>query len=203
MRSPSLRIAAVALLVASTEAVARTPVLPEGMTFYNGDFEGWKAATPGFTTIDFTGLEHGTTIYDQYAELGVLFTSPGPPKIAKHATYFVQDGWGIDGNWNYVELTFLAPMYAVAWHHGPHFLEVYSGEELIATTPLAMLPSPGQKFGGLTSSIAFDRVRIRTPSFMSQVWIDNIYFAAAPIPSPAAAFAIAGLLLGCGRRRRE
>lgn len=195
------RIGLAGVLVLSTTALgALWPV--EGMTAYAGDFQGWKEAAPGFTTIDFTGFVQGTTIYDQFADLGVLFTSPGPPKIAYAPSALLQDGWGVDGNWHTLELTFLQPMHAVAWHHGNYFLEVYSGTELIAVTPSMGVPTGGQKFGGLVSTIPFDRVRIRTFDILGQVWVDNIYFAGA-IPAPGAWVLLATAILGAGRRRRR
>jgi hypothetical protein len=191
-----------AVLAISASAEGRRTLLPDGMTFYNGDFAGWTQAAPGFTTIDFTGFDLGTTIYDQYADLGVLFTSIGPPKIAYAPSALLQDGWGVDANWHTLELTFLQPMHAVAWHHGPYFMEVYSGDEMIAMTPSATLPSSGQKFGGLISTTSFDRVRIRVPSIFGQVWIDNIYFASA-IPAPAVWMVLAAIPFGASRRRRR
>jgi hypothetical protein len=194
-------LTSVAVLVISASAEGRRTLLPDGMTTYSGDFAGWSQAAPGFTTIDFTGFDLGTTIYDQYADLGVLFTSIGPPKIAYAPSALLQDGWGVDANWHTLELTFLQPMHAVAWHHNSYFMEIYSGTELIAITPFLGSPAVGQKFGGLTSTIPFDRVRIRT-STISQVWIDNIYFASA-IPAPAVWMVFAAIPFGASRRRRR
>lgn len=198
-------MAALISLLASSKTEARNPALPEGVTTFSGSetFDAWKHAAPGFTTIDFTGFQHGTTLYNEYADLGVLLTSPGPPKVAYAPSYLIQDGWGVDSNWVYLELTFLMPMYAVAWHHNVYVVELYSGESLIAVTPQLGQPSVGQKFGGVTSTIPFDRVRIRTVDIFGQVWVDNIYFAPAAIPSPGAAIALAGLLATRTRRRRE
>ena len=202
MSSALLAPSVAAALIFSSSAEARRSGLPEGVTTYSADFEGWKEAAPGFTTLDFTGFEQGQTLYDQYLDLGVLFTSAGPPKITYAPSALLQDGWGVDGNLEYVELTFLMPMYAVAWHHNAYKLKLYNGDELVAQTPVMGFGGEGQKFGGVTSTIAFDRVRIQG-SFMSQVWIDNIYFAAASVPAPGAVMVWAALIMPRGGRRRE
>lgn len=205
MNSVLLSLSVAAALILSPHAEARRSGLPEGVTTYSADFEGWKEAAPGFTTLDFTGFEAGTTLYDQYLDLGVLFTSPGPPKITYAPSALLQDGWGVDGNWPYIELTFLMPMYAVAWHHNPHKLKLYNGDELVAETPVMGFGGEGQKFGGVTSTIAFDRVRIQHYGSLpgDQVWVDNIYFAAASVPAPGAAMVLAALIMPRGGRRRE
>jgi hypothetical protein len=166
------------------------------------DFAAWQEAAGSVSTLSFTEFAQNTYITDQYADLGVLFTNPGPNVVHTQAPYFPIDGSGIDGN-DGIELTFSEPIHAVA-AHGPGIwrYKAYLGDTLVYTSPFHL--SMAGSFAGLVSSTPFDRVQLVgvpaiPPDDPDDVYIDNIYFSTIPGPPTAVA-----LLLGApGVRRRR
>lgn len=58
------------------------------------DYDQWQSLVGDFSTINFTGYPDGTSVTNQYSQLGVTFI--GASFIAA-TTGFVNDGWGLHG----------------------------------------------------------------------------------------------------------
>ncbi len=169
--------------------------------WFNNNFAGWQSAAGEYKTCDFAAYPTNTFITDQYADLGVLFTNPGPNVVqAGVFDIYPLDGSGIDGNCG-IELTFTQPTYSVG-AHGPDTwtYNVYLGSTLLYSSPGH--PSSPTGFAGFVSTVAFDRV-VFFGAFgpdCDDVHIDNIYFST--VPAPAASILVAmGLVAGRQRRR--
>ena len=160
------------------------------------DKDEWIAAVGDYTTIDFTGFAEGTYITDQYADLGILFTD-GDDWIHRSQSY--HDGAGLTSG-NYPELIETAFWEAQAWlavdYPGDVQFDLYSGSELIYTA--SFYAGGAGNFGGVLSTVPFDRVVISDP-VDGFVYIDDLHFG-VPGPSTIAAM---GMLCFLSRRNRK
>jgi hypothetical protein len=193
------------LLTAASSASA-------GITNYlNGPgWAAWQSDAAGFQTIDFTQYPQMTSITDQYTKSnGVTFSGivpPGfppeviPPPFVLFSSNFVEDGIGVAAQFG-VELTFSMPQHAIGLHLSDKAsYKLFAGDVLVGQT---FWGTGGLgSFHGLTSSVAFDRVQMKSFGDIGDdtLFFDNLYFSTVPGPGGLAVMA-AGLLLG-GRRRR-
>lgn len=165
------------------------------------DAQAWHDATGGqYSTIDFTGFADGTSINNQYQDLGITFT---PPTFIFESAGFVNDGWGLHGPAG-VRFDFDSPQNWVAIHHpGTAQFRLYNQGELIYTSSYFFHGGLGN-FAGLASTIPFDEVYIfRPPPNANQVFIDDLHWGApVPVPSALALLGITGLLTRSRRRKR-
>jgi hypothetical protein len=165
---------------------------------FNEDKEGWEVAAGAFTTIDFTGFEEGTWIFEQYAHLGAHFID-GANIIQESDLLYLEDGWGIIGN-NEVRITFDEPTYSIAGDFpGLARFDLYWQGEMIYYSPFFGGSGVGH-FGGVVSDQPFDEVRIW--DIDEQVFIDDLHFG-PPIPGPGVVVVLAAGALVAGRRRRD
>jgi hypothetical protein len=170
-------------------AFAAQPALA-GVTKYTIQFDPWAEAAGSYSTITFA--EFGSTaITNQYAPLGVNFTGPDL-NFSYQSDNFPQDGWGLDGN-SIIELTFDKPINAIAFHFPASLVvNLWSGGQIFHTSDFA--GSINQKFGGLYSDQAFDRVWFRGGfSQTSQAYLDNLYFSTIPTPGALGLLGLWGL----------
>jgi hypothetical protein len=191
-------------LVATAAALALALCAQAAVTGHDS-FTSWSAEAEPFTTITFGEIPLFSTVTDQYASLGVLFTNIAPNKTDGFDTIvFPEDGYGLKG-YPMIELTLLSPALGVAAHF-PGFLrfQLYSGESLVYSSPLVGGSGYG-KFKGYTSDTPFDRVRLlgipNDP--MDIIAVDNLYISFAPVPAPGAAVPLLAVALFRGRRRRR
>ena len=126
------------------------------------DRDEWTAAAGEFTTVDFTGFPEGTSITDQYADLGVTFTG-GLEHIALSENSFPNDGAGLQSSFADIQAEFATPQFWIAVDFpGILQFELFSGGQLIYTSSV-FFDSLGP-FAGLVSTEPFDRVKIFDPS---------------------------------------
>ena len=176
-------------------------VLPAhaGVTEFTDRAE-WETAVGQFTTIDFTGFPKGTTITDQYADLGVFFTD-GNDVIRMGEFLFPNDGWGLGGGFfDDIEVSFDAPQLWIAVQYpGDVRFELFDGGQLIFTSSDNFPGGGAGFFAGLVSTQFFDAVIISDPtdSFVS---IDDLHFG-VPAP-PTLALLAFGAVVTCRRRHR-
>ena len=178
------RVFAMSVVMAMSTASAHA-----GFTKYNQDFAGWKAASGMYSTVTFGEVPANSEVTDQYASLGLLFTS-----LDLDTTYpqdffvFPQDGFGLDGNCQ-VGLTFSQPISAIGWHFpGNLSAKFYLGDTLVATDPFFGQAGSFTNFVGFAGDLPFDRVTLTKFPWpeCGNVGIDNIYFSAIPAPCSAA-----------------
>jgi hypothetical protein len=193
------------LLLAASSASA-------GITqYYNAPgWAAWQSDAAGFQTIDFTQYPQMTSITDQYTESnGVTFSGivpPGfppeviPPPFVLFSSNFVVDGIGVAAEFG-VELTFSMPQHAIGLDLSDvASYKLFAGEVLVGQT---FWGTGGLgSFHGVTSSVAFDRVQIKSFGDIGDdtLFFDNLYFSTVPGPGALAVFTV-GAVFG-GRRRR-
>ncbi len=163
------------------------------------DFNAWQVAVPGFTTIDFVGIQG--YIQDTYAPLGVVFD----PTDFGMAFPTAPDGWaaaGSGGGGAFIQPKFFDDQFALGiFYKGTVAVRLYAEGMLIFDSGTVGTFGPW-RFLGITSTIGFDFVQIEDPGD-GDVVIDNLYFGGAvPAPGTAVAVGIASLF-GIGRRRRR
>jgi len=174
--------------------------------YRNDDRDDWfidVGGTDNVSVVDFTGFDDFTPITDQWAHLGVNFSSsgfvvtsgPGP-------VLFPNDSWGANGEPD-INITFDEPMQWIATDFpGTLQFELYSNDTLFHTSQLFFPDGLAGGFGGIVSDVPFDSVRIFDP-LDSIVAIDDLFFG-PPIPVPGAVGALAPLaMLMCARSRRR
>lgn len=160
--------------------------------------QAWFDATGGdVTTIHFNEYPEGTTIGDQYSNLGVTF----------QGLNFIESG-SFDDNWGLTmigvdmpgnDLYFDQPINWIATdYRGAVRYVLYSGDTQLFEF---QRPAP-DKFSGVTSDVGFDRVRIFDPTDPFTI-IDDLHFGPPiAVPAPASFIAIALPLFLMRRRRR-
>jgi MYXO-CTERM domain-containing protein len=193
-----------ASLLATAAALALALSAQAAVTVHDS-FASWSAEAEPFTTITFGEIPLFSTVTDQYASLGVLFTDIAPNKTDGFDTIvFPEDGYGLKG-YPIIELTLLSPATGIAAHFpGGIRFRLFSGDVMIFESPY--LGGSGYGFfGGVVSDLSFDRVQIvdqisSTPD--PAMAVDNLYISFAPVPAPGAAVALLGVALLGGRRRR-
>lgn len=187
--------------IALLTLAVRSPALA-GFTVFEQNYTGWKNAAGVLSTITFAEVPADTYITDQYASLGVLFTSSDPDATYPYGpTTFLQDGWGLDGDLQ-VELTFSQPINAIGWHFpGDKAVKFYSGSTLVWSDVHIGQSGQLDNFTGFIGDVTFDRVQMTgiEPN-NSYVAIDNIYFSTIPGP---AGLALGAVAFACGRGRRR
>jgi hypothetical protein len=167
----------------------------------------WQAAAGTSTYIGFTEHPVSTIITDQYASLGVTFTDGDDAIFTSDPGLLPIDGRGLRGHWGQfgfykpITVQFDAPRYAVAADFvGGSIIKLYMGNQLVGQSG-DFVPAWTGPFGGVTSTVAFDRVVLDNGA---TIGIDSLYFGAA-VPGPGGAL----LLLAAGgasarsRRRRS
>jgi hypothetical protein len=170
---------------------------------FNQNFPGWQGAAGLYSTVTFGEIPAYTTVTNQYASIGLLFTSSDLDTTDPfdNITY-PQDGYGLDGNCQ-VELTFSQPITAIGWHFpGTLSAKFYLGDLQVAAD--GFLGLAGQSnFVGFSGDLQFDRVELKKFPWneCGDIGIDNIYFST--IPAPGAAVGLVGLLMLRGRRRER
>jgi hypothetical protein len=177
-------------------ATARTSFA--GFTLFEGNFNAWSSAAGAHQTIGFEGFPVNTQITTQYLDMGVNFTPLDGPNVVQPfaPAFFLQDGYGIDGNGG-VEMVFESPTYSVAAHNpGTWRFHLFVGNTLVYDS--GFVGGSGlNKFAGVVSTVPFDRVRL--VSFAGDdVYMDNLYFSTVPGPG---GIAVLGLALIRRRRR--
>jgi len=164
------------------------------------DKDEWESAVGEFTTIDFTGFPHATPIDDQYSSFGVNFTA-GERIFGPSPSLFLNDGMGLWNNFAEpgIVAEFSQPMQWIAIDF-PGFaaIDLYNGEKLVGKTGFLGVGGGGN-FGGLISTVVFDRAIIFDP-FDDAVAIDDLHFG-PPIPTPGALGLLAIAVLTSRRRR--
>jgi MYXO-CTERM domain-containing protein len=166
---------------------------------YVSSFAQWQAFAPVYTTIDFTDLQKGEWLSDQYLDLGVNFIDGG---FAEQSSLYPQDSFGVYGAC-YMDIAFDSPQYAIGSHHpGSMRFDIYFGSTLLYTS--LSTGSGLNNFRGVLSTQPFDRVVMRGdtlgPPSCDPISVDNIYFSS--VPGPGALPLLALGCLGRGRRRR-
>jgi hypothetical protein len=188
-----MRVSIVAAALCSMHTLAS-----HGAVVQYNNKSAWQAAAGSHSTINFTGYPQATLITNQYSNLGVAFTD-GIDLIHLSGS-FVNDGAGLNGAIDEIEVTFSQPMSSIAIEF-PGFaaIHLYSNRSLIYQST-AFGSTPVGNFGGLISDFSFDRAVIYDPS--GDVFIDDLHFG-PPIPAPGALaiFGLAGLM--CSQKRRR
>lgn len=167
---------------------------------YQENFAGWQAAAGSYSTITFEGFPDATKITDQYAALGVTFTSLDlNTTVGPDPSTFPQDGWGLDGN-SYVELTFSQPITTIGWHFPGILKAVFYLDATVVGVDIQSGGAGASHFTGFTGDVLFNRVRIFRDNFpQGSVGLDNLYIQTIPAPGAGAVLAAAA----CGLRRRR
>lgn len=170
--------------------------LGAAITWYPHDFAGWQQAAGNYTTIGFNDLRFLTVVTDQYADLGVLVTSPNPTLIDYAPGSFAEDDWGLNPQGT-LEFTFSTPMHAVGGHiPGNSRIQLLWGSQVVGLTPTIW--GSGPKFTGVTSDLPFDRVRFISAVQGGSAFLDNLYFSTVPAPGCGGIFLLSIVV----RRRR-
>jgi hypothetical protein len=160
----------------------------------------WESAVGSFTTLDFTGGQHGYPFPpDTYAHLGVTFA--GQQMMYWHGGpgLFPNDEWGIRANNNTLWAYFDEPQHAIAVDFpGTLNFQLWRDGQLLYTDLFFLDP-----FAGLISEEPFDAVFLYRQTGSLFVYIDDLHFGMPLVPAPGA-LALFGLaaLLGTRRQRR-
>ncbi|HRP63258.1 MAG TPA: hypothetical protein PK400_08200 [Phycisphaerales bacterium] len=159
----------------------------------------WQAAVGSYSTIDFTGFAHGTTLNTQYAEShGVTFI--GTNNIV-HTSSFLNDGEGVRGQPE-SRFVFSTPRHSVAVDFpGQAIYKLYYSGVLVYTSNPHWAPVGGGGFYGLVSDTLFDEVVVYRNTG-NPAFYDDLHFG-PPIPAPGALGVFALAAFGCRRRRRS
>ncbi len=173
--------------------VALAGALPSGAAYADvqafTDKQAWIDAVGDFNTIDFTGFEEGTIITDQYADLGVRFTT-GYDEIDFSADRYPNDNWGLDGNLGYTTLAFDSPQY---WFGADYAFGLgiwfFRDDELVLIASFG--GQGGGNFGGIISDEPFDGLWLTGDPVICCPHIDDLYFG-VPGPGGLAVFIVAG-----------
>jgi hypothetical protein len=166
----------------------------------------WEVATGSSTYIGFNEYAVGTIITDQYQALGVTFTDGDDKIVSGDAGIFPVDGRGLRGYWGQfgfhkpITAVFDAPRYSVAAHFSSgSIIQLYLGSQFVGQTGI-FTPAFTGPFGGITSTVPFDRVVLDNGS---TIGIDSLFFGSAvPGPGGFGALALASVCLR-GRRRQR
>ena len=173
-----------------------------GAITYTNNKDLWLSQTTGVEVITFTEHPVGTWLDDHYHEShGLIFA--GPTEFITHDTAF-HDLQGMKTFTGVADLRFDTPITAFAFdnYFGSVNLRLYSGDTQIGFAQFfGLIPN----FGGILSTIPFDRIVLWDPSD-AVLYIDDIMFthhALVPGPGGAAMALLAGWGALTGRRRRR
>jgi len=154
-----------------------------GLTTYTdrgawfGDVSGAGAA---ITSIGFDELGGLAIVTDQYQHLGVTFTDGNDSTRGEDFIVFPRDGWGLDGNPD-IAMEFDGLRNAIAVDYpGDVTFDLYQGDEHVGSHDF--IAGGFGNFGGLISSIFFDRVHLTDP-VVGNATIDDLHFAFIPAPA--------------------
>jgi hypothetical protein len=152
----------------------------------------WDAAVGPVTTLDFTGFPEGTTITDQYADVGAIFTDG--LNFTWFNSVFKNDGVGLDG-YDEINVAFDTPQLWVAVDFPGYIgFRLFFHGEIVHESGYG---DPGNGwFVGLVSDEPFDSLMLIEPA--SDVEIDDLHFG-VPAPGSIALLVVAALR---PRRRR-
>jgi hypothetical protein len=176
-----------------------TSVASASVTTYTNK-AAWESAVGSFTTLDFTGGQHGYPFPpDTYAHLGVTFA--GQQMVYWHAGPggFPNDGQGLVANNHTLWAYFDTPQHAIAADlPGTLNFQLWRDGQLLYTDLFFLDP-----FAGLISEEPFDAVFLYRQTSSIFVFIDDLHFGMPLVPAPGA-LALFGLaaLLGTRRQRR-
>ena len=164
------------------------------------DREEWIAWVGEFGVVDFVGFPEGTLLFDQYADLGVLFTD-GNDTVDVNQLFL--DGFGaFGGAFGDVGLTmvFDEPQSWIGLDYpGIIQFQLFRQGEFVYESSVFRAPRGGIGFAGLISTEPFDAAVVFDPS--GDTSIDNVYFGGVPTPMTGTMFGLAAFLRV--RRRRE
>jgi hypothetical protein len=124
----------------------------------------WQSVVGPYTAITFQGYPKGTLIDKEYAVLGVIF--PDGNDVIEYHPLLINDGVGLLSNdlvHGIITMQFDEPRTAVACDFlGIMDIWLYANGQLIWDS--VDFFDSASRFGGLTSTVPFDRVLIRDPS---------------------------------------
>ncbi|MBX3373310.1 MAG: hypothetical protein KF817_05695 [Phycisphaeraceae bacterium] len=173
-----------------------------GAITYTDQKDLWLSQTTDVEVITFTEHPVGTWLDDHYHEShGLIFA--GPTEFITHDTAF-HDLQGMKTFTGVADLRFDTPITAFAFdnYFGTVYVRLFSGTDMIGEYPFwGLIPN----FGGILSTIPFDRIVLWDPSD-AVLAIDDIMFthhALVPGPGGAAMALLAGWSAVTGRRRRR
>jgi len=168
----------------------------------------WESMVGGPNTKlgfnDLTVFPNPIVFTDQYASFGVTATQ-GDDLVLWGA---FQDQRGLFGRYPTgpgdpsITLAFAAPIHSVGFRALSGLsLDLYSGETQVASGVILGPFHPPEKFAGLHSTIAFDRVHLKsTAGPADAAVIDDLYFETIPAPG---GFVVMLAVCAGGRRRRR
>lgn len=188
-------------------AVLLLPASSLGALVQYSDEQAWKSATPGVTTIQFTEIPLYSTVTDQYAALGVVFT-PGDDFTFLNPSLWPSDGVGLKGGINQfgsplpIVMEFDCDRTSIGWRYPAvtKFTLYADGVEVGASD--SFFGFDPWSFAGVISDIPFDKVVMSSPLGGNNS-MDTLFFG-APVPGPAGSgvFVIAAFASRRRRRRR-
>jgi hypothetical protein len=159
----------------------------------------WQNAAGPHVTIDFQGYPKNTLIDDECDHLGLLF--PDGNDVIDYDNSLLNDGVGLRSSdlvFGIITIDFDEHITAVGADFQGHMdIWLYADGALIWES--TVFSDAATRFGGLTSTVPFDRVLIRDPT-NGTVSIDDLYFG-PPIPAPGGPFVVALAALSMRRRR--
>ncbi len=157
------------------------------------DRDEWIAWVGEFDVVDFVGFSEGTLLFDQYADLGVLFTD-GNDTVRVNQLYL--DGSGAFGGlFGDVGLTmvFDEPQSWIGLDYpGIIQFQLFREGELVYESREFRAPQGEIGFAGLISTEPFDSAVVFDPCVDTS--IDNVYFGGVPTPVTGTLFILAALL---------
>ncbi len=189
-------IAALVVLGVPTDAAVA------GIIFSSTDKHEWSSFVSNqFTTIGFTG-DYLQFVTEQHAAVGVHFTD-GDDYGIKQNNFL--DGYGIKGSCcggGSVTVEFDTPQLWIAANYlGSLQFTLYDGDVPI-DSKWTFVPGVGNKFFGVASNVAFNKVVIEVAGGAGLTVIDDLHFG-GPIPAPGVLGAFVGAAgLSRGGRRR-
>ena len=172
MAKPRYFCAFVALMAAATTA--------EAVVIEFTDKAEWVSAVGVFSTIHFTEFPDNTFLFDQYEELGVLFTDGDDNIACCSDDGFPNDGSGLDGNLA-IHLLFTSPQrWIAADFPGALRIQLFSEGDLIYTSSNFGSIGVGH-FAGLISSELFDEAILIDWVDEDSVALDDLHFGFLPL----------------------
>ena len=160
----------------------------------------WENAVGrNYSTIDFTGFADGTSIDDEFIDMGVTFTTTA---YIFQSAGFLNDGWGLHGPGG-TRFAFSLPQNWVGIDHpGVAQIQLFYQGGIVYSSSLFFQGGLGN-FSGLVSSTPFDEVYIfKPPPYENQVAIDDLHWGGVPGPGALGLAAIAGAITSRRKRRK-
>jgi hypothetical protein len=172
------------------------------------DQVAWNTAVPSFTTIQFSEVPLYSSVTDQYAPLGVIFT-PGDDWTDFNPALWPSDGFGLRGGFTQsgnvlpIIMEFETPLTSLAIRYpGSTKFLMFSGGIQIGETNSFYGFNPWS-FAGIVSDTPFDKLIISNTTGGANS-MDTLYFGGfVPAPGTAVVLALGGAALGLRRRSRR